>query len=116
MGGAKRNALAELGGRTRASAPWFVLVTTFGFPENDREAAAAEAEALRDRSSDPDLGAVAGHAVSLAVNPDLTRTVVHLIDAGAESSERIADSSTDGNFPAQRTAPDHEGSSRCWYV
>jgi len=76
-----------------------VLAPAFGFPENDREAATAETEALRDRSSYADLGAVAGHAVSLAVNPDLTRAVVHLIDAGAESSERIAHSSTDSNFP-----------------
>ena len=55
--------------------------------QHDREAAASETEALRNRSSDPNLGAVAWHAVSLAVNPDLTRTVIHLVDAGAESSK-----------------------------
>src|ERR1700690_1919489 len=74
-------------------------MAALGFTQHDREAAASEAEALRDRTSHSDLGAVAGHAVSLAVNPDLTCTVVHLIDPGSESSERTADSSTDGNFP-----------------
>ena len=60
------------------------LVAALGFSQDDRETAASEAEALRDGSSDPHPGAVAGHAISLAVNPDLTGTVVHLVDAGTE--------------------------------
>jgi hypothetical protein len=76
------------------------LVAAFGFVQNDCETPAAEAESLRDRPANPDFGAVAGYAVSLAVNPDLPRSVLNLIDPGAESSHRIAYSSRDGNFPA----------------
>jgi hypothetical protein len=55
--------------------------------QNHGEATAAEAEALRHSPSDPHLGTVAGYAVSLAVNPDLTSTIIYLIDAGTESPE-----------------------------
>jgi hypothetical protein len=59
----------------------------FRLSQNHGEAAAAEAEALRHRPSYPHLGTVAGYAVSLAVNPDLTCTIIYLIDAGTESPE-----------------------------
>jgi hypothetical protein len=87
-------------GRTRASAPaWCVLVPALVFSQYHGEAAAAKTEPLRNSSSDAHSGAIAGHAVSLAVNPHLTRAVVHLVDTRAESPERTAHSSTDRNFP-----------------
>ena len=70
------------------------------FAQNDREAAASETESLRDGPLNSYPGAVAGHAVSLAVHPDLTRTVIQLIDTGTERAEGTAHPSTDGNFPA----------------
>jgi hypothetical protein len=116
--GESRRCRAALAQGGQASAPtWFLLVAAFIFPQYDREAAAAEAEALRDRSFDPNLGTVAGHAVSLAVHPNLARPIVHLIDPGAESSERIAYSSTDGNFPARvppRISKNSVDAGACW--
>ena len=89
-------------GRTRASAPTrSVLVAAFGFPQNDGEAAASEAESLRDRASHSHLGAVAGHAVSLADTPTsgpCRRPPGRRRNRAAPNE--LDHSSADGNFPA----------------
>jgi|SRR5215510_1008768 len=71
------------------------LVTTFRFAQNRGEGPSAETESLLKRAYYADFGAIAWHAIILAVNPHASCAVVHFENSRAQRAERISDVSGD---------------------
>src|SRR5262249_26153916 len=78
------------------------LVPSFGFAQDDAEAAPAEAEALFDPAGHRRFAAVTGYAIVLAVDPHAPAAVVELKDAIPQRAKRVRDAACNGDiFPGK---------------